>query len=126
MTVSAPSNPNLTIVSYYGLLPPKPSVNASGEQFLNLYWVGGEYHFTPQFTLQAAFYNIDTYNRPEVGKAYWAQAYSLLGDYQFTHSFDTYLGIMAMEYSGVGLTKHAPINAFSSNAMYGVGLRFRF
>jgi predicted porin len=126
LTVSAPSNPNLKILSYYGLLPPKPSVNASGEQFLDLYWVGGEYRFTSQFTLEAAFYNIDTYNRPEVGKAYWAQAYSLLADYQFTHSFDTYLGIMAMEYSGVGLTKHAPINAFSSNAMYGVGLRFRF
>ena len=126
ITVSAPSNPNLNIQWYYGLLLAKPSVNASGEQFLDLYWVGGEFRFTPEFSLQAAFYNIDTYNRPENGKAYWAQAYSLLADYQFTHSFDTYLGIMLMEFSGVGLTKHAPVNAYSSNGMYGVGLRYRF
>jgi general bacterial porin, GBP family len=126
ITVSAPSNPNLKIQWYYGLLLPKTSANATGEQFLDLYWVGGEYRFTPQFTLEAAFYNIDTYNRPEVKKAYWAQAYSLLADYQFTHSFDTYLGIMVMEFSGVGLTNHAPINAYSSNGMYGVGVRYRF
>jgi len=126
VTVSAPSNPHLNVQWYYGLLLPKPSVNASGEQFLDLYWVGGEYHFTPQFSLEAGFYNIDTYNRPEVGKDYWAQAYSLLVDYQFTHSFDTYLGIMVMEYSGPGLTKHAPVNAYSSNGMYGIGLRYRF
>ena len=126
ITVSAPSNPHLNIQWYYGLLLPKPSVNASGEQFLDLYWVGGEYRFTPQFSLEAAFYNIDTYNRPEAGRAYWAEAYSLLADYQFTHSFDTYVGIMVMEYSGVGLTKHAPVNAYSSNGMYGIGLRYRF
>ena len=126
ITVSAPSNRHLNVQWYYGLLLPKPSVNASGEQFLDLYWVGGEYRFTPQFYLEAAFYNIDTYNRPETGRAYWAQAYSLLADYQFTHSFDTYLGVMMMEYSGVGLTKHAPINAYSSNGMYGVGVRYRF
>ena len=126
ITVSAPSNRHLNVQWYYGLLLPKPSVNASGEQFLDLYWVGGEYRFTPQFYLEAAFYNIDTYNRPEAGKAYWAQAYSLLADYQFTHSFDTYLGIMVMEYSGPGLTKRAPVNAYSSNGMYGIGLRYRF
>jgi len=126
ITVSAPSNTSLNVQWYYGLLLPKPSVNASGEQFLDLYWVGGEYRFTPHFSLEAAFYNIDTYNRPEIGKDYWAQAYSLLADYQFTHSFDTYLGIMVMEYSGPGLTKHAPVNAYSSNGMYGIGLRYRF
>ncbi len=126
LTVSAPSDPNLEIRWYYGLLLPKPSVNASGEQFLDLYWVGGEYRFTPQFTLEAAFYDIDTYNRPEVGKAYRAQAYSLLADYRFTHGFDTYLGIMVMEYGGAGLAKHAPVDAYSRNGMYGGGVRYRF
>jgi predicted porin len=126
VSVSAPSDPTLSIQWYYGLMLPKPSVNATGQQYLSLYWVGGDYRFTPAFDLAAGFYNIDTYNSPEVGKAYWASAYSLLADYSFSRSFDTYVGIMAMEFSGVGLTKHAPINAFSSNAMYGVGLRFRF
>jgi general bacterial porin, GBP family len=126
LTVSAPSDPNLNVQWYYGLLLPKPSVNASGKQFVDLYWVGGEYRFTPQFKLEAGFYNIDTYNRPEVGSAYRAAAYSLLADYQFAYSFDTYVGLMVMEYSGVGLYKHAPVNAYKSNDMYGVGLRYRF
>ena len=125
-TVWAPSNPNLIITSYFGIVLPKPSVNATGQQYLSLYWVGGDYRFTPRFDLAAGYYNIDTYNSPEVGKAYWATAYSLLVDYSFSRSFDSYIGVMAMQYSGVGLTKHAPINAYSSNAMYGIGLRFRF
>jgi len=33
---------------------------------------------------------------------------------------------MAVQYSGVGLTKHAPIVAYSNNAMYGIGIRYRF
>ena len=126
LTVWAPSNTHLDIRDYYGLLPPKPSVNAAGQQYFSLYWVGGDYRFTPEFDLAAAFYNIDTYNAPESGKAYWTSAYSLLADYTFSRWFDGYVGIMALEYSGAGLTKHAPINAFSSNGMYGIGLRFRF
>jgi GBP family porin len=126
VTVWAPSNTNLNVQSYYGLQLPKPSVNASGNTFIDLYWVGGEYRFTPQFKLQAGFYNIDTYNHPESGSAYWGTAYSLLADYQFTHSFDAYLGVMEMKYRGDALHKHAPVNAYSSNGMYGIGLRYRF
>ena len=61
-----------------------------------------------------------------MGKAYWAAAYSLLADYTFTHGFDAYIGVMVIHYSGVGLTKHAPIDAYSSNGMYGIGIRYRF
>ena len=125
-TISAPSDPNLSIQWYYGIFLPKPSVNAAGQQYYSLYWVGGDYQITPAFDLAAGIYNIDTYNRPEVGKAYWATAYSLLADYTFSPRFDAYLGIMAMEYSGAGLTKHAPIDAYSNNAMYGIGVRFKF
>jgi general bacterial porin, GBP family len=125
-TVSAPSNPHLVITDYYGLVLPQPSVNASGQQFLSLYWVGGDYRFTQAFDLAVAFYNIDTYNEPEVGKAYWGAGYSLLADYTYSHGFDTYIGIMVMQFSGVGLTKHSPVDAYSSNGMYGVGLRYRF
>jgi hypothetical protein len=31
-----------------------------------------------------------------------------------------------MHYSGPGLLNHAPIDAYSSNGLYGVGLRFKF
>jgi predicted porin len=126
LTISAPSNVNLNVQDYYGLMLPSPSVNATGEQFFSLYWVGGDYQLTPKFDLSAAFYNIDTYNAPEIGKDYWAAAYSLLTDYSFTRSFDSYIGVMLMEFSGRGLDKHAPIDAFPSNGMYGVGIRYRF
>jgi general bacterial porin, GBP family len=126
ITVWAPSNPNLDITHYYSLLPPNHSVNAAGQQYINLWWVGGDYKFTPKFDLAVGIYDIDTYNAPEVGKAYWATEYSLLADYTLSHGFDTYLGIMISDFSGVGLTKHHPNNAYSTNGMYGVGLRYRF
>jgi GBP family porin len=126
LTISAPSNLNLVIQDYYGLIPPHPSVNAAGQQRFGVSWVGGDYRFTSQFDLAIGFYDIDTYNTPEAGKAYLALAYSLLADYTFTKRFDAYIGVMAMQYSGVGLDKHAPSDAYSSNALYGVGLRFKF
>ncbi|HEY8054145.1 MAG TPA: porin, partial [Steroidobacteraceae bacterium] len=126
LDVWAPSNPNLSIDNYYGLVPPKPSVNATGQQRFDVWWVGGDYKFTPAFDLGIGFYDINTYNQPEAGKAYLATAVSVLADYSFTRKFDAYAGVMSMQYSGVGLARKAPVLAYSSNALYGVGLRFRF
>ena len=51
----------------------------------------------------------------------------LLADYACSRSFDTYVGVMAMQYKGRGLVKHPPTDAFlSSNGMYSVGVRYRF
>jgi general bacterial porin, GBP family len=122
----APSDPNLDITHYYSIVPPQPSVNASGHQYINLWWIGGDYQFTSQFNLAVGIYDIDTYNAPEIGAAYWATAYSLLADYTLSRAFDTYIGVMIIEYSGPGLTRSSPHNAYSSNGMYGVGLRYRF
>jgi predicted porin len=126
LMIYAPSNPNLDVQDYYGIIPPNPSVNATGEQHFGVWWVGGDYKFTPAFDLGIGFYDIDTYNRPEVSKQYLATAFSVLADYNVTRKFDAYVGIMLMHYSGVGLDKHAPIDAFTSNALYGVGLRLKF
>jgi general bacterial porin, GBP family len=126
VTVWAPSNTNFNVQDYFGLFLPKPSVNATGELIFTVFWVGGDYKLTPNFDLGVGFYDIDTYSRPEVGNAYWAQAYSLLADYSFTSRFDAYFGIMATQYSGVGLYRQAPINAYTSNCTYGVGVRFKF
>lgn len=72
------------------------------------------------------YYDINTDNSPEVKKEYRANAYSLLADYSFSKRFDAYAAAMLMSYSGTGLEKHAPTLAYSNNAMYGVGLRFKF
>ena len=126
-TISPPTDPYLTgIESYYGLTLPNPAVNASPNQNFQTWWVGGDYKLSRPFDLAIGYFNINTDNSPEVKKNYRAQAYSLLADYTFDKSFDAYLGVMAMSYSGVGLDKKAPVIAYSSNAMYGVGLRFKF
>ena len=126
LTTWAPSDPNLDITHYFSLMPPNPSVNASGQQFINLWWIGGDYKFNWNFDLAAGIWDIDTYNDPEVKKNYWGTAYSLLADYTLGHGFDTYAAFMIMEYSGLGLTKHSPHDAYSSNGMYGIGLRYKF
>lgn len=125
--ISAPSNTNLTnIVSYYGITLPNPAVNASPDQIFETFWIGGDYKFTKEFDLGVGYYHINTYNEPDKGKDYIANAYSVLADYTFNKYFDTYAAIMIMEYGGEGLVKKAPINAYSSNAMCGTGIRFKF
>jgi general bacterial porin, GBP family len=126
-TVYAPSNQYLTSIQlYYGITLPNPAQNMSGDQHFGTFWVGGDYKFTRAFDLAAAYYNINTDNSPEIKKEYRADAYSVLADYTLTKSFDTYAGVLLMHYSGVALEKKAPVLAYSDNAMYGVGLRFKF
>lgn len=127
LEVYAPSRLNLTAIQdYYGISVPRPATNATGRQYYQVWWVGGDYRFTPEFDVGVGVYDIDTYNNPEINKQYLALAYSLLADYNFTKKFDAYLGVMVMQYSGVGLDNKAPVIAYSGNALYGVGLRFRF
>lgn len=126
LDVYRPSNPNLVVQNYYGLIMPNASVNAAGEQHFSLGWVGGDYKFTKAFTLLSGYWDINTYNHPETGKAYLGQFFTLIGDYRFNGHFDAYAGTMIGSYSGAGLTKHAPHDAYSTNGLYGVGIRFRF
>jgi predicted porin len=127
LQILAPSDPNLTsIQDYFGLILPDPAVNASGQQRFSLGWVGGDYRLNERFDVGLGVYDIDTYNEPEVQKNYLALAYSLLLDYNFTKKFDSYIGVMLMHYTGIGLDKHAPIDAVSNNGMYGIGVRYKF
>jgi general bacterial porin, GBP family len=127
LSITAPSDSNLTgIQEYFGLMLPDPAANASGQQHFGVAWVGGDYKFTKAFDLGIGWYDINTENAPEVGKQYLANAYSALADFTFAKSFDTYAGAMLMSYSGVGLDHKAPTLAYSTNVLYGVGLRFKF
>jgi predicted porin len=130
--ISPPSNTNLvnSVVSYYGISTNSAGLgaiaNAPYDQYFETFWIGGDYKFTEKFDLGVAYYHINTYNEPDHGKDYIANAYSVLADYTFNKYFDTYAAIMITEYSGEGLAKHAPIDAYSSNAMCGTGIRFKF
>jgi predicted porin len=69
---------------------------------------------------------VNTSNQPDKGKNYISNSFSVLADYTFNKYFDSYAGMMLMKYSGEGLVKKSPVIAYSSNAMYGVGVRFKF
>ena len=127
LTIYAPTDMHLTgIENYYGLTLPDPAQNMAGKQHFGTFWIGGDYKLTQAFDVGVGYYNINTDNAPEVCKEYRSDAYSLLADYSLSKNIDTYVGAMLMKYSGVGLDKKTPALAYSSNAMYGVGLRLKF
>jgi hypothetical protein len=112
---TAPSNPNLTsIQSYYGINLLKPGTNASGVGATRVFWIGGDYKVTSALDVGVGYYNVDNYNDPEAGKQYRANIGSLLVDYTFNKSFDTYFGLESLNFSGPGLVKQAPVDAYSS------------
>jgi predicted porin len=124
---TAPSNPNLTsIQSYYGINLLKPGTNASGVGATRVFWIGGDYKVTSALDVGVGYYNVDNYNDPEAGKQYRANIGSLLVDYTFNKSFDTYFGLESLNFSGPGLVKQAPVDAYSSNTMIGAGMRVKF
>ena len=126
--VTSPSNLNLMgIVKYYGMTLPNHAVNATGKQTFGTFWIGGDYKIIKSLDVAVGYYNVDTYNTPEVGKEYRANIYSLLIDYTTPwKGIDTYVGAMFLTYDGPGLTHHAPSDANSYNAMYGAGVRLKF
>jgi predicted porin len=125
--VTAPSNLNLKgSVKYYGLTLPDMAVNATGKQTFGTFWTGGDYKILKDLDLAAGYYNVDTYNSPNAGKDYRANIFSLLADYTICKGLDTYAGAMLSRYSGQGLVKKAPIDAYGHNAVYGAGIRLKF
>jgi predicted porin len=125
--ITPPSDPNYTnIVDYYGLTLPSPAVNATGKQTFGTFWTGGDYVFFKDLDIAAAYYNVDTYNTPFAGKDYRSSIFSFLGDYTIRKGIDTYVGAMLLHYTGPGLLKKAPTDAFGQNALYGAGVRLRF
>jgi len=123
----APSNPNLTgIESYYGIAMQSPAANATGSTDTRVFWIGGDYKFTPALDLATGYYNVNNYNAPEAGKQYRANIGSLLVDYTVNKSFDAYAGMMLLHYGGPGLVKKAPVDAYANNSMLGAGLRLKF
>jgi predicted porin len=127
-TVTAPSNLNLTnIRSYYGMTLPNNAVNATGKQTFGTFWFGGDYKIFKSLDVAAGYYNIDTYNTPEVHKEYRSNILSLLIDYTTpVKGLDVYFGTMYLKFDGPGLTKHSPNNAYPDNVMTGGGVRIRF
>jgi len=125
--ISAPSDQSLgNIQSYYGLYLPKAAQIMTGTERFNTIWIGGDYRIIENLDVSLGYYNVDTFNKPELNKQYRSNIYSALADYKINKYFDVYAGAMMLQYDGIGLDKGAAVDAFPNNAMYGTGVRFRF
>jgi GBP family porin len=125
--VTAPTNTNLTdIQTYYGMTMADLATNASGKTATSTAWFGGDYKVTEALDVSAGYYDVNTTTDPEAGKQYRTNVGSLLVDYTVNRYFDTYAGAMFLHYSGAGLDKKAPVDAYANNAMVGAGMRFKF
>lgn len=112
----------------------------SPERKTNIFWIGGDYNFTPMFNLAAAFYDIN----PKASADYAVSSegrltgqgnghiyqFSVLADYRFSKRTDLYAGILYSRYRGDNYPSspaYTSANNFNtSNYIYGIGLRTKF
>jgi len=137
---------NLAAVATTALCATGDSGNFCGQdQKTDIFWVGGDYNFTPAFNLAVGFYDINpkassdyiglattgainSYT-PTGGVKITPQAsgniyeYSLLADYRFSKRTDVYAGMMYTEYKG---DNYSSLLYNSKNSIYAVGVRHRF
>ncbi|MGA7750091.1 MAG: porin [Gallionella sp.] len=122
--INAPGNPtgDLAMTQIYSYQAVS-SVYANGQKSINVYWLGGNYQFTPAIKASLGFYDAKT---PAYGTAPVADAddkyYSAFVEYSVTKSTNVYAGLMMDKKSGAAVAVGAP-DTFST---YGAGLRHMF
>jgi predicted porin len=116
------------IGSYYGLpVDPSSASYAGADQPVDIYFVGGDYNFTPALNLAAGYYDIDLKSYAAMGAVAGApegsiKAFSLLLDYHFSKRTDVYAGYMTLNY---GDALYAT-GYNSNNDIAAVGIRHKF
>ncbi len=122
--INAPGDPTgdlamTQIYSYQAI----SSAYTNGQKTINVYWLGGNYQFTPAIKASLGFYDAKT---PSYGIAPVAAAddkyYSAFVEYNFTKSTNVYAGLMMDKKSGSAVALGAP-DTFST---YGAGVRHMF
>jgi len=137
-----PSDPtvDVAITSLYGVpLAAPASVTAYPQQKnLDVYWGGGGYEFTPNFTLLAGLYHVTQNNYDPAGCANRSQLarcsgalnyYSLVGDFPLSKRSDVYAGMMKSTVSGgpaAAVANTPPATSVTQNRILALGFRHRF
>lgn len=118
--LKAPSDPVAadTMADYYGYSG--QLTNTVNPTKTNLYFVGGDYTFTPSFDVAAGFYDTQTMQSTGVAGGNQLQ-YSLLADYHLSHRTDVYLGYMFSKYNGAAF-----IGDERTNYILAAGMRTLF
>jgi predicted porin len=139
-TLMKPSDPfvNLGTSTYYGYQIDAATNFTGDNRTTHVFWLGGDYNFTPAFNLAVGFYDIapqqsndyaSTTSTAGVTSVSAGQGngniyeYSLLADYHFSKRTDAYFGLMYSQYKG----DQYPSDVYnSSNYIYAVGMRTKF
>ncbi|HEX7641476.1 MAG TPA: porin [Burkholderiaceae bacterium] len=131
-TLKAPSDTlaSMGVTSLYGYTvgnATSASANFSAaDQRTDIWFIGGDYNFTPQLNLALGFYDVQPKQSDDSkqlnGNAYY---YSALLDYSFTKRTDVYAGFMYDQFKGANFS--APFAAYNTtNYITAVGMRTRF
>ena len=122
-TLGAPSNLLASTTSYYGQTVQSVTNFGSANQTTNIYFVGGDYNVTPKLNVAVGYYDVSPQQSADAAQKSADLSYlSLLVDYRFTPTFDTYAGLMAAQYSGNAYAT----GYYTSNQIFAVGARLKF
>jgi len=128
LSAASTSYTGATIGTYYGLpADPASSSYAGADQPVNIYFIGGDYNFTPALNLAAGYYSVQLGSYPALGAVAGSvsgsiRAFSLLLDYHFSKRTDVYAGYMGLSY---GDALYAT-GYNTSNNIAAVGIRTKF
>ena len=139
-TLKAPSDSiaSMGVTSLYGyqIDPTKAVTFAGADQKTDIWFIGGDFNFTPALNLAVGFYDQNpkqcddyvptsaTNSTPKTGQATGnIYSYSALLDYHFTKRTDVYAGVMYSQYKG---DNYPSIAYNSSNYITAIGLRTKF
>jgi predicted porin len=126
-TPSSLNNWSTQITSYYtmpiaGLVTAKAFSSSWGDAPIRVLWVGANYHFTDDFSVNVGYYNINN-EANNHNDQYTNQQFAVLPSYKLNDRFDVYAGVMVARYSGAYLTQFSPIVLATGNVIYGIGVR---
>jgi len=101
------------------------SANFSADnQTTDIWWIGGDYNFTPQLNLALGFYDQNPKQSDDLkqlsGNIY---SYSALLDYHFSKRSDVYAGLMYSSYKG---DNYPSATYNTSNYITAIGIRHKF
>ncbi len=126
---SSSNNWSTQISTYYdmpiaGLVTAKAFGSTWGAAAIRVLWAGVDYQFTPSWSVNAGYYNVNNGGNNH-NDQYTIQQFAILPNYKFNERFDAYAGVMIARYSGPYLTQFLPITIASGNVLYGIGFRAR-
>jgi GBP family porin len=124
--LKAPSDPvaSLGTLSYFGYTVGTASNFTTADQTTDIWFIGGDYNFTPALNLAIGFYDqnpkASSDNKQLDGNIY---TYSALLDYHFSKRTDVYAGWMYSSYKG---DQYPSATYNTSNYIAGFGIRTKF